>query len=136
MPQSLLLYPMPYQSITEENIEILVRSFYRQVLDDKILAPFFIAKLGNDFQGHAWEEHLSLLTEFWKFVALGYDGYSGNPLEPHMHINDINKEAFEQWLKLFHHTVDICYTPSTGKYLKEKSLDIAQNFMRRLNIQP
>lgn len=123
-----------FKSINEENIEILVRTFYTRVLEDPLLAPFFIEKLGDDLHSEAWEEHLLLLTEFWKFVALGYDEYNGNPLEPHTQLNGLNREAFEQWLALFHQTVDKCYILSTGEYFKQKSRDIAENFIRRLNL--
>ena len=123
-----------HTSINEENIEILVRTFYRQVFEDEILSPFFIEKLGDDFENDLWEEHLVLLTEFWKFVALGYDEYTGNPLEPHTHLQNLSRKAFDQWLALFHKTVDTLYTPSAGEYFKQKSLDIAQNFIRRLNL--
>ena len=122
------------KSINEENIEILVRTFYTQVLKDPMLAPFFIEKLGDDLQSQAWKEHLALLTEFWKFVALGYEDYSGNPLEPHFHIAGLSREAFTAWLHLFHHTVDSLYIPSTGEYFKQKSTDIAENFMRKLDL--
>ena len=123
-----------YKSINEENIEILVRSFYSEVLKDTTLAPFFIAILGEDVQNEKWEEHLLLLTEFWKFVALGYDEYKGNPLQPHLLIKGLSRDAFKSWLTLFHHTVDTLYTPSTGEYFKQKSTDIAENFMRKLSL--
>lgn len=122
------------KSINEENIEILVRSFYSQVLQDTLLAPFFIEKLGDNLQNEKWEEHLQLLTEFWKFVALGYEEYTGNPLQPHLHIQGLSREAFSQWLKLFHQTVDQTYVPSAGKYFKQKSTDIAENFIRKLSL--
>ncbi len=123
-----------YKSINEENIEILVRSFYSEVLKDTTLAPFFIAILGEDIQNEKWEEHLLLLTEFWKFVALGYDEYKGNPLQPHLLIDGLSRDAFTCWLTLFHHTLDRLYTPSTGVYFKQKSTDIAENFMRKLSL--
>lgn len=125
---------MKFQSINEENIATLVRTFYPSVLQDEILAPFFIEKLGENIEGELWEEHLLLLTEFWKFVALGYDEYKGNPLKPHLDIFGINREAFMAWLKLFHKTVDDLYTPQAGGYFKDKSSEIAENFMRKLSL--
>ena len=124
----------PYKSITEENIEILVRTFYSEVLKDPLLAPFFIKILGDDIHNDKWEEHLLLLTEFWKFVVLGYDDYTGNPLKPHLLIEGISRDAFESWLHLFHKTADILYSPSNSEYFKQKSTDIAQNFMRKLSL--
>ena len=124
-----------FQSIDEENIEVLVREFYHEILEDSLLAPFFIDKLGEDIQSKQWEEHLLLLIEFWKFVALGYENYNGSPLQPHFHIKGINTKAFTRWLILFHQTVDKFYIPSTGEYFKNKSDDIAQNFIRKLNLE-
>jgi len=126
--------PMKFQSINEENIATLVRTFYPSVLKDPILAPMFIDKLGKEIEGELWEEHLLLLTEFWKFVALGYDEYDGNPLRPHIDILGINREAFTAWLQLFHKTVDELYEPQAGEYFKTKSSEIADNFMRRLSL--
>lgn len=123
-----------YKTINEENIELLVRRFYSEVLKDTTLAPFFIAILGDDMHNEKWEEHLLLLTEFWKFVALGYDEYKGNPLQPHLLIKGLSRDAFKSWLNLFHQTVDTLYTPSTGEYFKQKSTDIAENFMRKLSL--
>jgi len=122
------------KSINEENIEILVSNFYTLVLKDPLLSPFFIDKLGNNLQDKKWVEHLQLLTEFWKFVALGYEEYNGNPLQPHYHIEGLSRKAFTQWLYLFHQTIDTVYTPSIGEYFKQKSTDIAENFMRKLNL--
>ena len=123
-----------YKSINEENIEVLVRDFYSQVLQDSVLSSFFIEKLGDNFQGEKWEEHLLLLTDFWKFVALGYEEYDGNPLRPHFDIPGLTTEAFTRWLTLFHTTVDTLYVPSIAIYFKEKSNNIASNFIRKLNL--
>ncbi len=123
-----------HKSINEENIEILVRRFYPEVLKDTTLAPFFIEALGDDIHNEKWEEHLVLLTEFWKFAALGYDEYKGNPLRPHLLIEGLSRDAFTIWLKLFHQTIDTLYIPSSGEYFKQKSMDIAENFMRKLSL--
>jgi len=122
------------KSISEANIESLVRTFYTQVLKDPLLAPFFIEKLGDDIQSEAWEEHLVLLTHFWQFVALGFDEYTGNPLQPHFHIQGISKEAFDAWLSLFHKTIDELYTSDVAHFFKQKSTDIAENFIRKLRL--
>jgi len=122
------------KSINEENIEVLVREFYSQVLQDSLLSSFFIEKLGDNFKSKTWEEHLLLLTDFWRFVALGYEEYNGNPLRPHFDIPNLTPEAFTRWLTLFHATVDALYVPSVAIYFKEKSNNIASNFIRKLNL--
>jgi hemoglobin len=121
-------------SINEENIAILVRKFYPEVLKDTLLAPFFIEKLGEDIENKAWKEHLVLLTEFWKFVALGYENYEGNPLQPHFDIRGLSREAFGRWLEVFFTTLDSMYNEQASDYFKEKSQGIADNFMRKLSL--
>jgi hemoglobin len=121
-------------SINEENIAILVRKFYPEVLKDTLLAPFFIEKLGEDIENKAWKEHLVLLTEFWKFVALGYENYEGNPLQPHFDIRGLSREAFGRWLEIFFTTLDSMYSEQACDYFKEKSQGIADNFMRKLEL--
>ena len=123
-----------FKSINEENIEVLVREFYSRVYQDSYLQTFFIEKLGDDFQGEKWEKHLLLLSDFWRFVALGYNDYDANPLQPHFEVKNLSVEAFTNWLKLFHATVDSLYEPSIGLYFKDKSNDIAKNFIRKLNL--
>ena len=36
--------------ITRENIEQMVVNFYHRVLKDDVVGPFFIAKLGDDYE--------------------------------------------------------------------------------------
>ena len=53
-------------TINDENIEKLVRTFYPMVLKDILVGLFFVEKLGNDIR----EEYLVLISHFWAFVAL------------------------------------------------------------------
>ncbi len=121
-------------TINDENIERLVRTFYPSVLEDKIVGPFFIEKLGSDISSAKWEEHLVLLSQFWAFTILGDEAYTGHPLAPHFEIEGISREAFKQWLRLFYDAVDKTYTENIGEFFKTKSADIAENFMRKLEI--
>lgn len=126
--------PSLYTSINEENIIVLVRTFYPKVLKDSVLSPFFIAKLGDDIQSKQWEEHLKLLIEFWKFAALGYEEYSGHPLQAHFNLEGLSREAFKAWITLFHSTVDTLYSADASEYFKEKSTNIAEAFIAKLKL--
>ena len=120
--------------ITKENIEIMVMNFYRRVLKDDLVGPFFIAKLGDDMTNEYWEPHLELLVNFWASIALNDASYRGNPFAPHMYLGELNREVFEQWLKLFFETLDELYKPRVADLFKERSSIIAGNFMRNLGI--
>ncbi len=125
---------MPVNEITKENIETMVINFYRRVLKDDIVGPFFIAKLGDDMTNEYWEPHLELLVNFWASIALGDASYRGNPFAPHMYLGELSREIFEQWLKLFFETLDEVYEPGVADQFKERSSIIAGNFMRNLGL--
>jgi len=86
---------MPANEITKENIETMVMNFYRRVLKDDIVGPFFIAKLGDDMTNEYGEPHFELLVNFWASIALGDTSYRGNPFAPHMYLGELNREVFE-----------------------------------------
>ena len=121
-------------TINHENIEKLVRTFYPTVLEDALVGPFFVEKLGDDINSNVWEEHLVLISQFWAFVALGDESYAGRPMAPHFEMEGISRKAFEQWLKLFAEAIDEVYLPNIGEYFKTRSGDIAENFMRNLRL--
>lgn len=125
---------MPAKEITRENIEEMVMSFYRRVLKDDIVGPFFIAKLGDDMNNEHWKPHLKLLVDFWASIALGDPSYRGNPFAPHMSMGELKRETFEQWLVLFYATLDEVYEPQIAAQFKERSSIIAGNFMRNLGL--
>ncbi|HIP59667.1 MAG TPA: group III truncated hemoglobin [Campylobacterales bacterium] len=121
--------------ITKENIEKMVLTFYVKVLKDDIVGPFFIAKLGDDMNSEYWKPHLEILINFWSSMILGDGTYTGNPFAPHTQLGELNREVFEQWLKLFFETLDEVYEPLLGNAFKERSMAIAGNFMRNLRIE-
>ncbi len=125
---------MPANEITRENIEMMVINFYRRVLKDDIVGPFFIAKLGDDMSNEYWQPHLKLLVDFWASIALGDPSYRGNPFAPHMSLGELKRETFEQWLVLFYATLDEVYEPQVANQFKERSSIIAGNFMRNLGL--
>ena len=120
--------------ITRDNIESMVMNFYRRVLQDDLVGPFFIAKLGDDMTNEYWEPHLKLLIDFWASIALNDASYRGNPFAPHMYLGELSREVFEQWLKLFFATLDEVYEPQVADQFKERSSIIAGNFMRNLGL--
>lgn len=125
---------MPANVIGRENIEIMVMNFYRRVIKDDLVGPFFIAKLGDDMSDEYWESHLKLLIDFWASIALNDVSYRGNPFAHYMYLGELSREVFEQWLKLFYATLDEVYAPQIAEQFKERSSIIAGNFMRNLRL--
>ncbi|EDZ61987.1 putative globin [Sulfurimonas gotlandica GD1] len=120
--------------ITKENLNKMVIRFYTKILNDNVVGPFFIEKLGDDLNNDTWKPHIILLTNFWASIALGDQNYRGNPLAPHLELEGLRRESFDQWLKLFFETLDSIYEPRTADMFKQRSTIIAGNFMRNLRI--
>ncbi|WP_297485279.1 group III truncated hemoglobin [Sulfurimonas sp.] len=125
---------MPYNDVTKENLNKMVKIFYAKVLQDDIVGPFFIAKLGDDLKSDTWAAHLELLTNFWASIAIGDSAYKGNPFAPHLNIENLSTQAFQRWLELFAQTLDTVYNPEIANFFKQRSRIIAGNFMRNLGL--
>lgn len=119
--------------ITKENIETMVMNFYSRILKDDIVGPFFIEEFGEDMDNKYWKPHLKKLVDFWASIVLGDSTYKRDPFKPHI-LMDLERETFEQWLKLFFETLDEIYEPEMADIFKERSTTIAGNFMRNLGL--
>ena len=121
--------------ITKKNIEIMVIRFYGRILKDDLVGPYFIHELGDDMENKYWKPHLIRLVDFWASIILGDSAYKRDPFSPHMMMEDLSTEIFERWLKLFFKTLDEIYEPQIADVLKEKSTNIAKNFMQNLGLE-
>ncbi len=63
--------------VDRDDIDLLVRSFYRYAAMDELLGPIF-AEAGVD-----WPSHIEALTDFWAWQLCGERGYDANPLRAH-----------------------------------------------------
>jgi len=100
-PASMTSHPVPDTSnppCTEADIRILVDSFYGRVRKD--------AELGPIFEDHVddWDEHLTMLSDFWSALLLGTRRFKGAPVPRHAALPDLNWPLFERWLALFRQT--------------------------------
>ena len=125
----------PVETINREHIQTMVLRFYTQILQDNIVGSFFIAKLGDDMENDYWKPHIELLINFWSTMVLQDASYDGNPMRPHFYMGELTHDTFKQWLKIFFETVDEVFIPKLGAEFKERSQNIAENFMRNLFIE-
>ena len=123
-----------YTTITKENINKMVVSFYSKILkEDNDVAKVFISKLGNDLQSDTWKQHIDILTNFWAMIGLQDDQYQGNPMMAHFDL-PLNKEMFSSWLIMFFEIIDAMYEENIGVIFKSRAENIASNFMRNLSL--
>ncbi len=128
MPQKL------EETVNNEIIERMVIAFYTKVIEDELVGSFFTDRFGLDIGSDTWKEHLVLLSNYWSMLMLGEKNYFGRPMAPHFEMHGISRKAFEQWLFLFHETVDEIYVSKIGEYFKNQSNDVARRFMLNLGL--
>ena len=83
---------------TEDDVERLVRDFYREAAVDEVLGPVFEAAEVD------WAAHIPRVTQFWSWQLLGGRRYDGRPLRSHERVNELvpfTEAHYERWLELF-----------------------------------
>jgi hemoglobin len=83
---------------TEEEISLLVHSFYARARKDPGLGPIFEANV------HDWDAHFVQMTDFWSGNLLGTGRFRGMPMPKHMALPNLKPQLFERWLQLFKET--------------------------------
>ncbi len=100
----------------KQDIEELVDIFYNKIMKDELLSPFF--KHLN------LEIHLTKMVQFWSFVLLDEVGYTTNVVEKHLKM-PLEKNHFDQWLKLFYETLDELFVGEKVDLAKQRAFTIA-----------
>ena len=113
---------------TEQDIKVLVDSFYARVGEDALLAPIF-----NDVAGVDWSHHLPVMYTFWSSMLFRTATYKGRPWPKHAPL-PVRQEHFERWLSLFCQTVDAHFTGPKAREAKSIALSIADTFQTRFGI--
>lgn len=112
-----------------EQIERLVRDFYRDVAQDDLLGPIFAAAHVD------WPTHLDKLVDFWAWQLLAQRGYDGNPLRAHESVHALvpfRAEHFERWLHIFEETVDGHFEGPFADLAKHRAQRMARALQRLL----
>lgn len=97
---------------TRKDLELLVNTFYDQVLVDPKIGPFF-KHLNFDL-------HLPKMVDFWEFVLLDAAGYTTGVTKIHMRM-PLQKEHFDRWISLFNATVDQLFSGDKATKAKERA---------------
>ena len=80
----------------EEDVKLLVRSFYTKVQDDPLLSPFFSHVLTNH-----WQKHMEVMEKFWSNIIFFTGEYTGNPLAVHQNLHQfrpLSRDKFDRWI--------------------------------------
>jgi hemoglobin len=88
---------------------------------DKLLLD---PQIGHFFHQLDLTKHLPRVADFWAFILIDQPGYSGNMMEAHARLS-LTGSDFDQWLFLFHQTIDEHFIGEKANLAKERSSLIA-----------
>ncbi len=86
-----------------EDIEFLVDTFYKKIIDNDKIGFFFTKVIKLD-----WNKHIPIMCDFWETTLLGVAKYKGNPMLKHIELNaieELNAKHFEHWLDLWKESI-------------------------------
>ncbi|MCF6244878.1 MAG: group III truncated hemoglobin [Sulfurovum sp.] len=121
--------------VNRENISKMVRTFYKMIMKDQTVNPYFIMALGNDLENEEWQEHYKILEDFWMMLMTGEKVYTRDAFAPHLDLAEMYEETFEAWLKLFDEVVHLYYTPKLAQKFYKRAEVLSRKFMQWLDIE-
>ena len=78
----------------EGRLRRLVERFYEIGRQHPVLGPLFEAAITD------WDEHITVVADFWSRTLLGTDRYRGNVFSSHMRL-PVEPVHFDLWLTVF-----------------------------------
>lgn len=115
---------------TREDIDDLMREFYRRAFADEEIGFIFTDIIKLDL-----EKHLPIIGDFWDSLLLGaknYQRHGRNPLQIHGEINQktsLTIEHFRRWLEIFRQTTDEMFGGTRADFAKMRAESIANRMM-------
>ncbi|MFC0243058.1 group III truncated hemoglobin [Rhodopseudomonas telluris] len=108
-------------SITEAEINLLVRTFYARAREDEQIGPIFNRAVAD------WDHHIAQISDFWSSMLLKTGRYEGRPMRPHLMLG-LEPAHFDRWLKLFEATATELFAPDVAAAFIIRARRIADSF--------
>lgn len=117
--------PPPMPLVSEAEIARLVDAFYARVRADALLAPVFLAAIG---EGEAeWAAHTARLCRFWSSLMRRSGAYHGDPYSAHLRLPGLTPAMFDHWLGLFGATCREILAPEVAAAFAERASRVARS---------
>ena len=116
--------------VDRDDIELLVRNFYRDAAMDDVLGPVFEAAHVN------WNTHIATPIDFWAWQLLGEPGCDGQPLRAHEPVHartPLSHSHYERWVELFCDTIDASFQGLHAEIAKRRGRKMAAAMERLLS---
>lgn len=110
-------------TLSDEQISLLVHTFYGKIRQHEELGPVFEEKLAGK-----WGPHLDKMVDFWATMMTGNKRYDGRPLPVHVGLPGLHDHHFGQWLVLFRETARELFSEQIAEQFIERAERMAQSF--------
>ena len=105
------------------DVELLVRTFYKNLLQNEEVKPVF---------AHVnFEKHMPHMISFWEFVLLDKEGYTTNVFDKHMNL-PLTENHFKIWLATFEATVNSLFEGEKAQMAIQRAQSIGFSFQAKL----
>jgi len=108
-------------SIEEDDIALLVRTFYARAREDAVIGPIFGRAVAD------WDHHIAQITDFWSSMLRKTGRYGGRPMRPHL-VLGLEPAHFDRWLQLFEATAHELFAPEQAAEFIVRARRIADSF--------
>ena len=108
---------------TREELEELLKQFYKKAFADELIGHFFTEVVPLDLK-----THIPVIANFWESVVFNSHGYRKNVMEVHKHIHHlskIKKEHLDRWVNIFSETLDEQFEGYKTELMKQRARSIA-----------
>ena len=109
---------------SKQDIELLINQFYKKVITDPFIGPFFTKVVH-----FSWDVHIPIMISFWETILLGKLTYKGNAMIKHIELNKLSPlehHHFERWLTLWGETINENFTGQKASEAIMRAATIAQ----------
>lgn len=115
---------------TRDDLELLLRDFYRRAFADDLLGHVFVDVVHMDL-----EEHLPRIVGFWQKVLFNTGGYDGRTMQVHRDVHEripLTAEHFARWLGLWRASLDAGFRGPVTEQADAHARRMAAVFLRNL----
>lgn len=107
-----------------KDIETLIDTFYKKVINDDLISVFFTETVELD-----WKIHIPIMYNHWESVLFGNATYKGNPMIKHIELNakkHLEPEHFDRWLTIWRNTIQENFSGKNADEAIQKAENIAE----------
>lgn len=107
----------------EDDVALLVHTFYAKVRADDLLGPIFEPIIKDN-----WAPHLHRMVDFWSTILLYTRKYKDDSMPKHLQL-PVEQRHFDRWLSLFNETLNALFAGEVAENAKLRAASIARIMM-------